>query len=42
MKCDNCGKLLGENDDVADVQIDLTKNEVFDLIWCRECTEEMT
>lgn len=41
MMCDNCGKPLGEEDDVADVEIDLSRRERYDLVWCRNCTVEL-
>lgn len=40
MMCDNCGRPLDEDDDVADVEVDLTKNERYDEVWCRACVAQ--
>lgn len=41
MNCDKCGKPLGEEDEIADVNIDLSRNERYNFVWCRNCTVDI-
>lgn len=41
MFCEICGNEIGEDDKVADVEIDLSKEELYSLIWCEKCVKSI-
>jgi len=40
MKCDKCGKPIGGETKVADVEIDLDESERYSLLWCERCVNK--
>ena len=41
MICEYCGRPLGKNDKVADIEIDLSRSERYNFLACKSCSKKI-